>query len=69
MLALEKFFDEHTMSVHLRVGTYPYGKKGHPGEWSLEKLEEEIMDNARLQEIVDEIIEKTEEDERSFIET
>ena len=68
MLALEKFFDEHTMSVHLRVGTYPYGKKGHPGEWSLEKLEEEIMDNARLQEIVDEIIEKTEEDERSFIE-
>ena len=42
-LELEKFFDETTMSVHLKEDTYPFAKKGKPGAWKLEKLESQIL--------------------------
>ena len=32
-LRIERFFDEITMSVHLRENTPPYAKKGAPGNW------------------------------------
>jgi ATPase len=68
MVELESFFDEHTMSVHLREGTYPYAKKGKPGEWQLVKLEEEHLTTERVQAIAHEIIEAAEEDPKSFVE-
>lgn len=68
MIELEKFFDEHTMSVHLREGTYPYAKRGKPGAWDLVKLEQEFLAKERVEAIAQEIIEATEEDDKSFIE-
>jgi len=67
-LELESFFDEHTMSVHLREGTFPYAKKGKPGNWDLVPLEDNTLTVERVQKIAREIIEKTRADQKSFIE-
>ncbi|MDO8628243.1 MAG: PIN domain-containing protein, partial [Nanoarchaeota archaeon] len=37
-LQIEDYFDEHTMSVHIKEGTAVYAKKGLPGAWQLEKI-------------------------------
>src|SRR3990167_7844075 len=37
-LKLERFFDETTMSVHLRENVPPYAKKGMPGNWQFKEL-------------------------------
>jgi ATPase len=68
MIDLAKYFDEHTMSVHLRVGTYPYAKKGHPGSWELVKLSEEILSHQEIEALAEDVVEKTHEDDKSFIE-
>src|SRR3989344_7540266 len=67
-LEIEKFFDEKTMSVHLKENCSPYGKKGFPGNWSLEKINNEILTNEKMQELVKEIIERSRIDKESFIE-
>src|ERR671925_431787 len=40
-LEFEKFFDETTMSVHLKEGTYPTAKRGKPGNFELIKISQE----------------------------
>ena len=67
-LELEKFFDETTMSVHLKEDTYPFAKKGKPGAWKLEKLESQILPQKRIEKIAKEILEKSREDPKAFIE-
>jgi len=42
-LQFEKYFDNDTMSVHLKEGTYPFAKKGVPGNLKLVRLEEKIL--------------------------
>ena len=64
----EKFFDERTMSVHLKEKCYPYAKKGLPGSWKLEKIGEEILTSDEIQKFVKEIIERSRIDEESFVE-
>lgn len=56
-LEFEKFFDENTMSVHLKEGVFPMGKKGKPGNFQLIKLEEERCTYSQLTHIVEEISE------------
>ena len=67
-IEIEKFFDEHTMSVHLKEKCYPYAKKGLPGSWKLEKIGEEILTSDEIQKFVKEIIERSRIDEESFVE-
>ncbi len=67
-LEIEKFFDEHTMSVHLKEGCFPYGKKGKPGEWELIKISEEKIPTEKVQEMAKEIVEKSRIDPKSFVE-
>ena len=43
-----KFFDDQTMSVHLKENQYPFAKKGTPGNFSLVKLDDEILSNDYL---------------------
>jgi ATPase len=62
------FFDNDTMSIHLKPGLPPYAKKGTPGKWYLEKVKEEIISKNRIEEIAIEIIEHVREDAHSFIE-
>ncbi|MBN1214844.1 MAG: Flp pilus assembly complex ATPase component TadA [Candidatus Lokiarchaeota archaeon] len=67
-LKLLEFFDENTMSVHLKRYLPPYAKKGSPGRWRLEKISEEPISNQLIEDIALEIVEYVREDEHSFIE-
>lgn len=42
-LSIEKFFDETTMSIHIKEKCYVYGKKGSPGNWQLEKVSQKHL--------------------------
>ena len=66
-LLLEKFFDDTTMSVHLKVGVEPYAKKGKPGSWTMTKVSKKLMTKEELDEIIDELIEESRR-ERGLIE-
>ncbi len=67
-LKLLEFFDETTMSVHLKQGLSPYAKKGSPGNWCLEKIGEDPLSTKLIEELAIEIIEMVREDDHSFIE-
>lgn len=67
-IVLESFFDDKTMSVHLKEGVRPCAKKGRPGQWDLVFLEDKPLDTDRLQKIAKEIVEKARVDSKSFIE-
>ncbi|MFX0017090.1 MAG: ATPase, T2SS/T4P/T4SS family [Promethearchaeota archaeon] len=67
-LKLIQFFDENTMSIHLKQGLPPYAKKGSPGNWYLEKVRDDIITKNQLEEIAIEIIEFVREDAHSFVE-
>jgi len=67
-LKLLEFFDETTMSVHLKQGLPPYAKKGSPGNWFLEKIGDEPLSTKLIEELAIEIIEMVREDDHSFIE-
>lgn len=65
---LQTFFDDHSMSVHLKNGCYPMAKKGRPGHWKLIKIGDEILSRDDIQEIESNIIAEAQLDEDSFIE-
>ena len=67
-LKLEKFFDELTMSVHLRENVVPIAKKGMPGKWDFVTLRKKVLDQEEIQEISREIIEDTKLRKDGFIE-
>ena len=63
-----KYFDNQTMSIHLKENCYPYAKKGKPGKFELVKLEEKILTKEELEEMIKEIVEFTRRDENSSFE-
>ncbi|WP_297486954.1 LAGLIDADG family homing endonuclease [Thermococcus sp.] len=65
---LEDFFDEETMSVHLKAGVVPLAKKGRPGEWKLVRIGNEALRSEEIEEIADDIVERAKRDPESFIE-
>ncbi|MBW2977128.1 PINc/VapC family ATPase [Candidatus Woesearchaeota archaeon] len=67
-LKLERFFDETTMSVHLRENVMPYAKKGMPGNWSFVALRKAVLKQDEIQEISREIIEDAKLRSDGFIE-
>ncbi|MHA2430407.1 MAG: PIN domain-containing protein [Promethearchaeota archaeon] len=67
-LKLIEFFDENTMSVHLKQELPPYAKKGSPGNWYLERVRDDIITKNQIEEITMEIIEFVREDAHSFVE-
>jgi len=67
-LQLLDFFDEETMSIHLKRNIPPYAKKGSPGNWRLEKISNEPTTNQKIEDVALEIIEFVREDQHSFIE-
>jgi ATPase len=68
VLKLEEFFDENTMSVHLRDEIPPYAKKGMPGSWDLIPIREEKLTQEEIREISKEIIEEARMRTDGFIE-
>jgi len=58
-LRFEKFFDNTTLSLHLKEGVPPLAKKGKPGKFELTKLKEEPLTYDEVEDIVKEITEAT----------
>ncbi|MGI0029230.1 MAG: PINc/VapC family ATPase [Nitrososphaera sp.] len=56
-LEFEKYFDENTMSVHLKEGTFPMAKRGKPGSFELIKIGDEMSTYAQLTNIIKEVSE------------
>ena len=67
-LKLERFFDETTMSVHLRENVPPYAKKGMPGKWDFKELRKALLRQEEIQDMSREIIEDAKLRRDGFIE-
>ena len=67
-LKILEYFDDETMSVHLKRNIPPYAKKGSPGNWRLQKISDDPISNKLIEDIAMEIVEVTREDQYSFIE-
>lgn len=57
-LILEKYFDETTMSVHLKENCRPKAKKGVPGNWQYVEISDEPLDKDAMKVIAKDIIEE-----------
>ena len=68
-LTIAKFFDDETMSVHLKENVCPMAKKGTPGHIKFVKLSDETFNYGMLQEIIDEIIDKARNDSKTYLES
>ncbi len=67
-LSIMKFFDEQTMSVHLRAKARPKAKRGTPGHMKVVPLREEPMTEKELERIAREIVEVAKGHPEGFIE-
>jgi ATPase len=67
-LELMNFFDEQTMSVHLRAHTRPRAKRGGPGHLKIETLHEAAMTEKEIERIAREIVEVAKGHPEGFIE-
>jgi len=67
-LAIEKYFDQNTMSIHLKENTLPLAKRGKPGEWSFLTLSETRLTAHDVKTFSADVIEKTKISEGAFIE-
>ncbi len=62
------YFDENTMSVHLKEKVVPLAKRGKPGDFKLVKISETPMTYRDISTMAREIIEFAKQDSDSFIE-
>ena len=67
-LKILDYFEENTMSAHLKRGLPAYAKKGSPGNWFMEQVGLEIINQKLIEEIAIEIVEYVREDPYSFLE-
>ena len=67
-LEIEKYFDDKTMSVHLKEGSCGYAKRGGPGDWQLVQVGNEKLTAEQVQDMIKEIIEKSRIDPKTFVE-
>jgi ATPase len=56
-LEFEEYFDDTTMSVHLKEGTFPMAKRGKPGNFQLVKISQEKTTYHQLSNIIKEVSE------------
>ncbi len=67
-LKFERFFDEITMSLHLRENVEPYAKRGKPGNWEFKMLRKGLLKREEIQDMSREIIEECKLRKDGFIE-
>ena len=66
-LMFEKYFDEQTMSVHIKENVKPCAKRGKPGDWKLVDVDEPL-DRDTVQEMAKQIVEEAVRREDGFVE-
>lgn len=67
-LRITKYFDENTMSVHLKEDVVPMAKKGTPGNIKLVKIGSRPLSYPEIEGMAREIVERAKSDFKSFIE-
>ena len=67
-LSIEKYFDDETMSVHLKENVVPMAKKGTPGHIDFVILNEKRYTYRELNEIAEEILDKAKNDPKTYLE-
>ncbi len=67
-LTISRYFDDYTMSVHLKEGAPPLAKRGTPGSFELIKLSDEPLSDYEMRSMAYEILEKAKTDPNAFIE-
>ncbi|PSQ48639.1 ATPase [Halobacteriales archaeon SW_6_65_15] len=67
-LSIEDYFDEQTMSVHLRTGVRPMAKRGDVGEMEYQPIGDAELDEDDLKEYANEIIQSAKQSNEGFIE-
>ena len=67
-LEIAKYFDDKTMSVHLKEDVVPMAKKGTPGNIKLVKIGSRPLTYHEIESMAKEIMERTKSDFKSFIE-
>ncbi|ADZ08871.1 PilT protein domain protein [Methanobacterium lacus] len=67
-LIIAKYFDEDTMSIHLKENVVPMAKKGSPGNINLVKIGSNPLKRLELEKMAREITEMAKSDFKSFIE-
>jgi len=65
---LFSFFEPKVMSVHLKTDVKPMGKVGHPGNFRIEDMGDEKLDESRMRNIAREITELARRDPDGYIE-
>jgi ATPase len=68
-LSIEKYFDDETMSVHLKENVVPMAKKGTPGHIDFVILNEKRYTYRELNEIAEEILDKAKSDPKTYLES
>jgi len=67
-LSIAEFFDEQTMSVHLRTGVRPMAKRGAVGEMQFEAVDDDPLTDAELEAYATEIESAARASEDGFVE-
>jgi len=67
-LAIEEYFDETTMSVHLKTGVEPMAKRGDVGAMQYEAIDATTLDESSLREYAADIIEGARTHADGFVE-
>ncbi len=67
-LEIGKYFDENTMSIHLKENVVPLAKKGTPGDIKLVKIDSKPLKRFEIDKMAREIVERSKSDFKSFIE-
>lgn len=55
-LTFEKYFDKHTLSLHIKEGAPILAKKGRPGEWNLVIVNESPQSRDVVELLIEEIV-------------
>lgn len=66
--SLEDYFDDKTMSAHLKEGATPKAKRGLPGEFELEDIGTELLGRDEMYDLINETMEKAEISDEGLIE-
>lgn len=56
-IPIEKYFDDETMSIHLKENTFPSSKKGKPGEWRFEIIKKKKLSRDDLRDLAKKLVE------------
>ncbi|MEM5792942.1 MAG: PINc/VapC family ATPase [Candidatus Aenigmatarchaeota archaeon] len=67
-LTFQKYFTPDTMSLHLKENVRPMAKRGKPGKFKLEVIDDKPLTREQMNTIIEEIVESARKTEDTFIE-